>query len=80
MIEMLVIVSLTFMDGSITRHKNEDDTFPIVRAETGDKAVSLCQKEGDKIVTEMKSIFKDHRPKPSTFFLVCSEKENKENE
>jgi len=80
MFEMLVIVSLTFMDGSFTQYKDENDTFPIVQAETGDEATSLCQKRGDEIVTKMKSDFKDHDPKPSTFLLVCSEKEKQVNE
>ena len=77
MIEMMVIVSLTFMDGSFTQYKLEDETFPIVQAASGDEAVALCKQKGDEIVTEMKSDFKDHDPKPSTFLLVCSEKKEK---
>lgn len=74
-IEMMVVVSLTFMDGSFTQYKLDNDAFPTVQAANGDEAVALCKKKGDEIVSEMKIDFKDNDPKPSTFLLVCTEKE-----
>ena len=42
MIEMMVVVWLTFMDGSIVQYKNDAGEVPVVSAETSQDAFLKC--------------------------------------
>lgn len=75
MVEMMVVVWLTFMDGSIVQYKNDAGEVPVVSAETAQDVFKKCKQEFDRIHVEMREDFKDHDPKPSTFMDVCTQKE-----
>jgi hypothetical protein len=75
MVEMLVIVWLSFMDGSVVQYKNDDASIPIVVAQNGNEALKKCQEKIDEILIEMRKDFKDHETKPSTFMLGCTQRE-----
>ena len=63
----LVVVTLTFMDGSVA-HYNDGDW---------DHATSYedCQKKDESQTKEMREVFKNHSPQPSTFITACIQKE-----
>ena len=73
MVEMMVIVYLTLMNGAVVPYKVNDE-WPTVTAENGNEGIKKCQAKIDEIVAEMREDFKDHDPKPSTFMLGCAEK------
>lgn len=66
MIEFLVVVYLTFADGSIAAHN--DGKWEVA------KGIEECMKREAEIEAEMRAQFKDNDPKPSTFIKLCAEK------
>lgn len=71
MLEVLVIIYLTFMDGSIAAHNDGD--WEVV------SSMDECMKRGAVIEAEMREQFKDNDPAPSTFVKVCADKREAEN-
>lgn len=69
-IEYLVIVYLTFWDGSVAAH-NDGKWETVV----GEKA---CLLRAEEITNEMRAQFKDHDPKPNTFMKGCVQKPKEE--
>lgn len=71
MIKYLVVVMLTFMDGSVAQYNNG-------KWDVAD-SYKECQQKLGAAVAEMKEAFKDQKdPKPSTFIQACVSTEAKE--
>ena len=74
MVEVLVIVWLTFMDGSVVQYYDDNGSVPVITAENGDEGIKQCAAKIEEILIEMREDFKDHDPKPSTFIKGCTVK------
>lgn len=69
-VEYLVVVMLTFMDGSVVQYnKGEWETVTSYKE---------CRAKVKIAAEEMKEDFKDADPKPSMFILMCLDKNKKE--
>ena len=67
MMEYLVVVMLTFMDGSVVQYNNGQWEVA--------SSYEDCQKSIVKATTELKEEYKDSDPKPSTFLTMCLSKD-----
>ena len=72
MVEYLVLVMLTFMDGSYAQYN--DGNWDVVGAEDANEAYNKCQARIGEIQQEMKEAFTGHDPAPSTFLSGCIQK------
>ena len=63
----LVVVMLTFADGSVAQHNDGKWESTTTFEE--------CQKKAKDAEKEMREMFKDNDPAPSTFIKICAEEQ-----